>query len=161
MTAVPASLLEALDQARYAVVNAPAGSNLWWRVQRVTTDHQARVGIAQLRMVVASQDVQPKEGESTEELGARAIANASDADVERLLKAQQAKLVAGVVGLGLSAEGPFTPIQIVEEKRRDPAKGLLSQADIPGSAVDLIVTAIDKIDDPNGEAARRLATFRL
>lgn len=160
MSALPASLLEALDQARYAVVNAPAGSNLWWRVQRVTTDHQARIGIAQLRMVFASQDVQPKEGEDVETLGARAVANASDADVERLLKAQQAKLAAGIVGLGLSEAGPFEPIQIVEEKRRDTAKGLLSQADIPLSAVDLIVKAIDQIDDPNGEAARRLATFR-
>ena len=139
-------------------VEAPAGSGLWWRVQRVVSADLARVQVAALRMVTPAVR---KATDDSEEEQARALGRISDKDLATVDELTQGVICAGVTHSREGLEGEWTPIRITRIlAERDLDAEVLHVSDLPAGCDRVLYDAISSCHADAKGAAERLARFR-
>lgn len=152
------SLAERIAAASRVEVEAPAGSGLWWRVQRVNSADLAGVQVAALRMVVPAVR---KATDTSDEEQARAISRVSPKDLANVNELTEGVICAGVTHSRDGADGEWTPIRITRElEERDLANEVLHVSDLPGGCDRLLYEAINSCHADAEGSAERLARFR-
>jgi hypothetical protein len=152
------SLAERIAAASRVEVEAPAGSGLWWRVQRVVSADLARVQVAALRMVTPAVSKATDDSEAEQ---ARAIARVSDKDLANVDELTQGVICAGVTHSREGLEGEWTPIRITRLlEERDISNEVLHITDLPAGCDRVLYEAISSCHADAKGAAERLARFR-
>jgi hypothetical protein len=149
------SIASRIAAASRKEIESPAGSGLYWRVQRVNSGDLLKSRFAGLRMVA------PASNEHDHEEAARKVLRASDRDLETAANSTSAVVCAGVTHARFP-DGEWEPIRITSVlAERDHENGVLHLQDLPGGVDTDLYQAIVACHGDAKEAAERLATFRI